>query len=137
MAIQQISIFIEDRQGQMADVIKKIADAGINIRALSVADSRDFGILRLIVSDTAKTKELLEEDVLVKVTDVIAVRMDDIHGALYKILKVLEDAQINLDYSYAFTASKDKGAYVVFRVADNEAAEKLLSEKGFTFIDEV
>lgn len=136
MAISQISVLIENKKGKMAAAIKAISDANINIRALMVADEKDFGILRLIVSDTAKAKELLSEDAVAKVTDVIAVRMDDIGGALYKILQVLDENEINVDYSYAFTASKDAAAYVVFRVDDVEAAEKILSDKGFTFIDE-
>jgi len=134
MAIKQLSIFIENKKGQMADAVKKIADANINIRAMSVADSREFGILRVIVSDTDKAKALLSEDTLVKESDVIAVKMDDIEGALYKILKVLEDASINVEYSYAFTAGKTPGAYVVFRVDDVAGAENILSDKGFTFI---
>jgi len=134
MGIKQLSILVENKKGQMAEVIKTIADAGINIRALSVADSKDFGILRLIVSDIDKAKALISEDVIAKETEVIAVKMDDVEGSLYKILKVLGDADINVEYSYAFTASKAAGAYVVFRVDDTANAEKILAEKGFAFI---
>lgn len=136
MAIKQLSVFIENKKGQMADAIKKISDAQINIRAMSVADSRDFGILRLIVSDTDKAKVLLSNETLVKETDVIAVKMDDIEGALYKVLNVLEDASINVEYSYAFTAGNNSGAYVVFRVDDVTTAEKLLADRGFAFAAE-
>ena len=136
MAIRQLSVFIENRKGQMADVVKSIADAKINIRAMSVADSKEFGILRLIVSDVEKAAKLLAEDTIVKTTDVIAVKMEDSEGALYQVLKVLEGAGINVEYSYAFTAPKDAGAYVVFRVSDVAAAEKEMSAKGFTLITE-
>lgn len=131
MAIKQLSVFVENKQGNLSDTAKVLADADINIRAMSIADAKDFGILRLIVSDCDKAKELLSEDTIVSITDVIAVKMDDKQGALYKILKVLEDGQINIEYTYAFTAHINLDAYVVFRVDDVEVAEKLLHEKGF------
>ena len=130
MAIKQLSVFVENKQGNLSDTAKVLADADINIRAMSIADAKDFGILRLIVSDCDKAKELLSEDTIVSITDVIAVKMDDKQGALYKILKVLEDGQINIEYTYAFTAHINLDAYVVFRVDDVEVAEKLLNEKG-------
>lgn len=135
MAIKQLSIFIENKEGKLSDTIKIISDADINIRALSIGDSQDFGILRLIVSDTEKAIGLLKEDYIVKETEVIAVKMDDKEGALYKILKVFEDAKINVEYTYAFTAPK-LGAYVVFRVNDVKSAEELLTKDGFTFVSE-
>ena len=131
MAIKQLSVFVENKQGNLSDTAKVLADADINIRAMSIADAKDFGILRLIVSDCDKAKELLSEDTIVSITDVIAVKMDDKQGALYKILKVLEDGQINIEYTYAFTAHINLDAYVVFRVDDVKVAEKLLNEKGF------
>ena len=105
------------------------------MRAMSIGDSDDFGILRLIVSDTAKAYSLLSEDMIVKVTDVIAVKMNDKQGALYTVLRVLEKADINVEYTYAFTA-RELGAYVVFRVNDVEAAEKALSDKGIVLMTE-
>ena len=134
MAIKQISVMLENKQGQLANVIKTISDADINIRALSIAETSSFGMLRLIVSDPDKVKEILDDNAIVVQTDVIAVKMDDEEGSLYKILKVLEDAAINVDYSYAFTASHQNRAYVVFRVGDVAAAEAVLEAKGFTFI---
>ena len=131
MAIKQLSVFIENKQGKLSDAVKVIADADINIRAMSIGDTKDFGILRLIVSDCDKAKALLSEDTIVNITDVIAVKMDDKQGALYKILKVLEDGQINVEYTYAFTAHVDLDAYVGFRVNDVSAAEAILNEKGF------
>ena len=123
MAIRQLSVFIENKKGKLSDAVKTISEAGINMRAMSIGDSDDFGILRLIVSDTAKAYSLLSEDMIVKVTDVIAVKMNDKQGALYTVLRVLEKADINVEYTYAFTA-RELGAYVVFRVNDVEAAEK-------------
>lgn len=135
MAIKQVSVFIENKQGKLSDVVKTISEADINIRAMSIGDSQDFGILRLIVSDTEKAQKILSEDRIVKITDVIAVKMDDTHGALYKILKVLEEAQINLEYTYAFTA-KGEGAYVVFRVDNVAEAEKIFVEHGIKVMEE-
>ena len=135
MAIRQLSVFIENKKGKLSDAVKTISEAGINMRAMSIGDSDDFGILRLIVSDTAKAYSLLSEDTIVKVTDVIAVKMNDKEGALYTVLRVLEKADINVEYTYAFTA-RELGAYVVFRVNDVAAAEKALSDKGIVLMTE-
>lgn len=130
MAIKQLSAFVENKPGKLMAPVKALADAQINIRAMSIADTKDFGILRLIVSDTDRAKAVLEEDSLVTVTKVIAVEMPDEAGSLSAILHILGDAGINIEYLYAFTAPTDPGAYVVIRVDDNEAAEAALHEKG-------
>lgn len=136
MAIKQLSVFVENKPRILLDAAKKLAGAGINLRALSVADTNDFGILRLIVSDTAKAKEILSDGNLVTVTDVVAVKMKDESGSLSAVLEALGDAGINIDYMYAYTAPSGNGAYVVFRVSDNEAAEKALSVKGIETLSE-
>lgn len=136
MAVKQLSVFLENKQGKLSDVVKSISEAGINIRALSIGDSKDFGILRLIVSDSQKAKDILSEDTIVSLTDVIAVKMSDEEGSLYNILKVLEAASIDVDYAYAFTAKGNDGAYVVFRVDDVAAAEKVLSSNGIVSASE-
>lgn len=136
MAIRQLSVFIENKQGKLSDAVKSISDAGINIRALSIADTKDFGILRLIVADTDKARSIIGDDALVNVTEVIAVKMDDEKGALHKVLDILEEAGINIDYAYAFTGKGDLGAYVVIRVDDVAAAEALLSDKGVTTLSD-
>lgn len=135
MAIKQISVFVENKKGALSDIVKMISGADINLRALSIADTKDFGILRMIVSDTEKTKAALSDDVIVNITEVVAVKMSDKEGALYTILKVLDEAEINIDYSYAFTGSKE-GAYVVLRVDNVETAEKLLKDKGFATLSD-
>lgn len=136
MAIKQLSVFVENKQGKLSDVIKAIAKADINIRALSIADTQDFGILRMIVSDTDKALDILKDDMIASKTDVIAVKMNDKEGALGDILAVLEEAAINVDYAYAFTGSKELAAYVVFRVDDTKAAEDILSGKGIEIASE-
>ena len=136
MAITQLSVFLENKPGKLAETVKRISEAGINIRAMSLADTKDFGILRLIVSDVAKTKALLTEQAIVTETEVVAVRMDDQAGALYRILKVLDGAQINVEYLYAFTGTKSDSAYVVLRVDNAGAAEKLLAESGVSTLSD-
>ncbi|MCR5406769.1 MAG: acetolactate synthase [Lachnospiraceae bacterium] len=131
MAVNQLSVFIENKHGRLSEAIKGISESELNIRALSIGDSQDFGIVRMIVSDLDKAKELLGEEFIYKVTPVIAVKMDDKGGALYKILKTLEESEINVKYTYAFTSNKEFGAYVVLRVDDVTATEKILSDKGF------
>lgn len=135
MAIKQISVFVENKQGVLSEAVAALSDAGINLRALSIADTQEFGILRVIVSDTDKAVAVLKDSTLVKVTDVIAVKMDDEQGALHNVLKVLEDAKINIDYSYAFTGSKS-GAYVVIRVDSVDEAQKALEANGVTVLNE-
>ena len=136
MAIQQISVFVENKQGKLVETIKTIADNGINIRAMSIADTKDFGILRMITSDNAKTKEVLSDNTVVNTTDVIAVKMADTPGALYKVMDILSFAGVIIEYLYAFTASDALGAYVVFRVDDVPHAQKLMDDNGLQSLPE-
>ena len=136
MAIQQISVFVENKQGKLVETVKTLADNGINIRAMSIADTKDFGILRMITSDNAKTKEVLSADTVVDTTEVIAVKMADKPGALYKVIDILSKAGVNIEYMYAFTASDALGAYVVFRVDDVAQAQKLMDENGMKSLDD-
>ena len=128
MAIRQISVFIENQQGNLVSTTKAIADADLNIRALSIADTKDFGILRLITSDADKTIEVLSKENIINTTVVVAAKLEDRVGSLYYVLDILAKAGINLEYIYAFTASEDFGAYVVIRVDDAEKAEQVLKE---------
>ena len=136
MAIQQISVFVENKQGKLVETIKKMADNGINIRAMSIADTKDFGILRMITSDNAKTKEVLSDNTVVNTTEVIAVKMADVPGVLYKVMDILSSAGVNIEYLYAFTASDALGAYVVFRVDDVPHAQKLMDDNGMQSLND-
>lgn len=136
MAIKQLSIYVENKPGEMAKVVRAISGAGINIRAMSLADTKDFGVLRLIVSDPDKMKEILAEDTIVTTTQVIAVEMDDKEGALYNVLQVLEENSINVEYMYAFTGTVPNKAYVVLRVDDLAEAESILTAKGIPMLTE-
>ena len=130
MAITQLSVFLENKPGQLAAAVKLISEGGVNIRALSLADTRDFGILRLIVSDNKKAKELLMEKSIVTETPVIAVKMEDEAGALNRILQSLQEEQINVEYLYAFTGAAAYSAYTVLRVDDAAHAELVLKNAG-------
>ena len=136
MAITQLSVFLENRPGQLAAAVRCISAANINIRALSLADTKDFGLLRLIVDDVPKAKEVLSERSIVLETPVIAARMDDVSGALDRILQLLETTQINVEYMYAFTAPTAGSAYVVLRVDDDAAAEEALTGGGVSLLSD-
>ena len=126
MAIRQVSVFVENRPGKLHETLKMIADSGLNIRALSIAETKDFGILRLITSDTPKTIEVLSKESIINTTTVIAAKLEDRVGALCYVLDFLAQAEVNIEYIYAFTASEDFGAYVVIRVDDAQKAEEVL-----------
>ncbi len=130
MAITQLSAFLENTPGTLCDAVNAITAAGVNIRALSVADTKDFGILRVIVSDTEKTKEALSLETIIQETAVIAVKMNDQAGALSNVLQILKAADINVEYVYAFTGAVQGNAYVVLRVDDVVQAEQTLNANG-------
>ena len=133
MMIQQISVFLENKAGTIVHVAKILADHGIDMRAMSIADSADFGILRLIVDDPEKTKEVLnKEEYIFSETPVLAVAVADHPGSLVKILAVLSDANINLEYAYAFITRKSDSAYMIFRVDDPERTVDVLKEAGIS-----
>ncbi len=137
MAIKQLTVFVENRKGTMVSVTETLSENDVNIRALSIAETQDFGILRLIVNEEEKAMKALEEkDYLVKAIDVVGVKIGDEPGKLSKALEVLEKEEINVEYLYAFMARTEKHAYVVLRVADNAAAEKALVDAGFKLITE-
>ena len=136
MAITQLSAFLENTPGTLSQAVTAISDAGINIRALSVADTRDFGILRVIVSDVEKTKEVLSQYTLASETKVIAVKMNDEAGSLKKILNILENARINVEYVYAFTSAIAGSAYVVLRINDLDVAESVLMGHGIEMLSD-
>jgi hypothetical protein len=136
MRVEQISVFLENKAGRLAEVTRLLADAGINIRALSLADTSDFGILRLIVSDNDKAKEVLGQNgFTVGKTDVVAVEVEDRPGGLYKILELLFRAGINVEYMYAFVQSSGKDAVIIFRFDNLDDAVRVLTENGVTVIN--
>jgi len=126
--IKQLSVFIENKEGRLKKAIDILSMANINIRALSIADTSKFGILRLIVQDLSKAKKILEENnFLVKETDVLAVEIPDEPTGLNKILNMLDKSKINLEYLYAFVGSKNNQAIVIIRVENIEEGLKALN----------
>ena len=135
MLIKQISIFIENKMGRMAEITKIIGDADIDIRALSMADTSDFGILRLIVNKPDLAVEKLKEAGLtVSLTDVIAVGIDDKPGMFAGVVSTMADAGINIEYMYAFITREHNRAYVILRVEAAEKALQILSDTGIYIV---
>ena len=133
MSVKQISVFIENKTGKLAEVTRYIADNNVNLKALSVADTHDFGILRIICEDHDSAIKVLKDGGYVTAeTEVLAVEIPDRPGALAEILEILVKADIAVEYTYAFLSVKNIGhAYMIFRVDDNAAASAVLVEAGF------
>ena len=137
MAIKQLTVFVQNKKGTVVSVTDILSKNHINLRALSIAETQDFGILRLIVNDEKTAEAVLKESgYLIKVIDVIGVKIGDEPGKLSEALAVLDKEDINVEYLYAFMARTEKHAYVVLRVEDNATAEKALSDAGFHLIAE-
>ncbi len=135
MSLKQLNIFVENKKGALVEITETLASHDVNIRALSIADTEEFGILRLIVNDNdTACKILAEKDFLIKVTEVVGVKIGDQPGKLSTALSVLDNEDINVEYLYAFMARTEKHAYVVLRVADNAHAEKALENAGYHMI---
>lgn len=137
MAIKQLTVFVENKQGTVVSITDTLSKHNINLRALSIAETQDFGILRLIVNDEATAEKILkEEGYLIKITDVVGVKIGDEPGKLSEALKVLDVNKINIEYLYAFMSRTEKHAYVVIRVENNIAAETVLANAGFKIVTE-
>ena len=131
MKVKQLSIFLENQSGRLAEVTGALGNEGVNIRALSLADTAGFGILRLIVSDVAKAREVLRsKGFTVSETDVIAAEVPDRPGGLASILGVLGDKEINIEYMYAFVEKSSENAVVIFRIENVDQAVEALQAKG-------
>lgn len=135
MKVQQISVFLENKSGRLAHLTEVLGEAGINIRALSIADTSDFGILRLIVSRPEEAfKALKEAGFTVSITDVIAVEVEDKPGGLARVMKLLESEGINIEYLYAFLEKSSNNALVVFRVEQIDDAINLLTKNNINIV---
>lgn len=135
MRVEQISIFIENKSGRLAEVTRVLGEAGVNIRALSLADTSDFGILRLIVDQTDKARQVLKDQgFTVNKTEVIAVEVPDRPKGLYGILDVLDRSQVNVEYMYAFVERCGSNAVIIFRFDNLEEAIRVLTENGVNIL---
>jgi hypothetical protein len=136
MKVEQISIFIENKSGRLAEITRILGDAAINIRALSLADTTDFGILRLIVNDVESAKAVLKEKgFTVNKTEVIAVEVPDQPGGLSSILQILDAARINVEYMYAFVERFAENAVIIFRFDEIDKAIAALKDNGINILE--
>ncbi|MEE0265177.1 MAG: ACT domain-containing protein [Acutalibacteraceae bacterium] len=135
MSLKQLNIFVQNKKGALVEITETLAAQNVNIRALSIADTEEFGILRLIVNDNETASEILaDKGYLLKITEVVGVKIGDAPGKLSTALEVLDNEDINVEYLYAFMARTEKHAYVVLRVADNALAEAALEKAGYHMI---
>jgi hypothetical protein len=137
MKIRQLSLFLENRPGQLRVPAKVLGDAGIDILTMSLADTQQFGILRLVVRDWEKAKRILEgAGVVVNVTEVLAVDVPDRPGGLAAVLEAFEKAGLGIEYMYAFAASRERGKYatLVFRLGDPDRAAAALAAQGVRLV---
>jgi hypothetical protein len=135
MKVEQISIFIENKSGRLADVTHALGSAGINIRALSLADTSDFGILRLIVDKTDEAKAALKDQgFTVNKTEVVAVEVPDRPMGLCGILQVLDRGKVNVEYMYAFVERCGENAVIIFRFDNPEEAIRVLTANGINVL---
>jgi hypothetical protein len=132
MIIKQLSVFVENKPGRLAEITRIIADSGCSLQALSIADTDNFGILRLIVDDYEKAYSALKENnVIASVKDVVSVKVSDAPGGFAGMLTTLSDKGIDVSYTYAFISKDGDNAQVVIRVADNDKAVAILTEAGY------
>jgi len=129
MAIKQISVFLENTAGRLGEVTKTLAGAGVNLRAVSIADTDDYGILRLIVDNIDSAVETLNAaGFTTKLTDVVAVEIEDVPGSLAKLMELFQKTMVNIEYLYASLESKAGKAVVIFKLEDHEKGLKILSD---------
>ncbi len=135
MKVEQISIFIENKSGRLAEVARVLGEKGVNIRALSLADTSDFGILRLLVDNTDVAQGTLKESgFTVNKTEVVAVEVPDQPGGLCNILQVLDESEINVEYMYAFVERNAGNAVIIFRFDETDSAIKTLQDNGINIL---
>ncbi len=132
MKVTQISVFMENKNGRLAEITRLLASKNISLRAVTIADTADFGILRLIVKEPDRTRDvLLEAGFTARETDVLAVAMEDKPGALAEVMELFEKNNVNIEYLYSILAGKGDKADVVFRVEDLERGQTLLKQNGY------
>lgn len=137
MFIKQLSVFVENKSGRLADIAAVVANAGIDIRALSIADTTDFGILRLVVDKPVEAEKILKDAGLtVSLTDVIAVGIPDKPGGFADAMRALANKDIPVEYMYAFVSRDTERAYVIMRVKENDTAASILEQNGYEILTE-
>ena len=136
MGIKQISVFLENTTGRLSEVTKTLSAVDINLRAISIADTADFGILRLIVDKTDKAVDALNAaGFTTRQTDVVAVEIEDTPGSLAKLMELFQKSQVNIEYLYASLEGQIGKAVVIFKLKDHEKGQLILKDKGFKMAD--
>jgi hypothetical protein len=136
MEIKQISVFLENTTGRLSEVTRVLAKSKINLRAISIADTADFGILRLIVDKTEDAvKALNDAGFTTRQTNVVAVEIEDVPGSLAKLMELFENSQVNIEYLYASLEGKSGKAVVIFKLKDHDKGLKILRENGLTMAE--
>ena len=136
MRIHQISVFLENRAGQLAEITKVLAGEGIDLRAISIAETADYGVLRMIVDDSQKAKAiLLDSGYIMSVTPVLAVAVPDAPGGVASVLELLAEGKIDIEYMYSLFTHVEGKAYMVFRISQEDAFKAILEEKGIALAD--
>lgn len=138
MKIHQLSIFLENKPGQLTEPLRLVADNGIDIRTLSLADTQQFGILRLVVSDWERARKLLDEaGFVVKDTEVVAIEVPDKPGGLADVLDVFRESNVNIEYMYAFAFGRSDRAVLIFRFDEPDEAIRMLQKAGINVIESI
>ncbi|MCU0848391.1 MAG: ACT domain-containing protein [Spirochaetes bacterium] len=138
MNVTQLSVFVENKPGHLQGVLKILGEANINIVTLTIAETSDFGILRMIVNDPENgAKALRDNHITCSITDVLAIEIDDKPGSLYRAIETFSRRQLNIEYMYAFTEKRQDKAVMIFRFDDIEAAKQALAEEGYGIVKRI
>ncbi len=136
MTVKQISVFLENTAGRLAEVTALLGEKGVNLRAATIADTADFGILRIIADDPGRALQVLKEGgFTAKETDVYAIEIEDQPGGLAKVMELFEENRINIEYLYATLEKKQNNAVVIFRVDDLEKARRIIEKNGLKTLE--
>ena len=138
MNVTQLSVFMENKPGHLQNVLKILADANINIVTLTIAETSDFGILRMIVNDANRAKAVLQEArITSSTTEVLAIELDDRPGSLFRAIDAFARNNLNIEYMYAFTQKRGDRAVMIFRFDDIEAAKRALAQEGYQIVKNI
>lgn len=138
MNVTQLSVFMENKPGHLQNVLRILADVKVNIATLTIAESSDFGVLRLIVNDPQKGYKILKENnITCSLTDVLAIEIDDTPGSLLKAIDTFTEKNLNIEYMYAFTQKRGDRAVMIFRFDDIEAAKTALQDEGYSIVKKI
>ena len=136
MKLKQISIFLENAPGRLYETTSALAEAGLNLRSLCIADTSAFGVLRILISDVSKARQVvMEKQLPARVDDVVAVELQDTPGSLARVLKHLMEARLNVEYMYALAGGTNGKAVMIFSFSDNDKAIEILSRIGVNILD--